>query len=156
MLRELSAGLRNQAFGSGGSSETVALGHPVIPVSDGFGVAFSTLRAEADSRFGVCNSWFTYSARRASTGFTFAARIDGTRLATTVTSARSPSLRTFLRYLLSEGHISASLIRAIPRVRRWHDATLPRTLSAEELDNVIAACQSPWAEHGANGPSFCS
>jgi integrase/recombinase XerD len=54
------------------------------------------------------------------------------------------SLRTFLRFLLSEGHISASLIRAIPRVRRWYDATLPRTLTAEELDNVIAASQSPW------------
>lgn len=54
------------------------------------------------------------------------------------------SLRTFLRFLLSEGQISASLIRAIPRVRRWHDAALPRPLSAEELENVIAACQSPW------------
>lgn len=54
------------------------------------------------------------------------------------------SLRTFLRFLVSEGHISVSLIRAIPRVRRWYDATLPRPLSAEELENVLAACQSPW------------
>lgn len=54
------------------------------------------------------------------------------------------SLRTFLRFLLSERHIPPSLIRAIPRVRRWYDATLPRPLSAEELENVLAACQSPW------------
>lgn len=54
------------------------------------------------------------------------------------------SLRTFLRFLVSEGQISASLVRAIPRVRRWYDATLPRPLSAEELENVLAACQSPW------------
>jgi integrase/recombinase XerD len=54
------------------------------------------------------------------------------------------SLRTFLRFLVSEGQISAALVRAIPRVRRWYDATLPRPLAAEELENVLAACQSPW------------
>ena len=54
------------------------------------------------------------------------------------------SLRTFLRFLVSEGQISSSLVRAIPRVRRWYDATLPRPLSAEELENVLAACHSPW------------
>jgi len=54
------------------------------------------------------------------------------------------SLRTFLRFLVSEGQVSASLIRAVPRVRRWYDAALPRPLSAEELENVITVCQSPW------------
>jgi site-specific recombinase XerD len=54
------------------------------------------------------------------------------------------SLRTFLRFLVSEGQISAALVRAIPRVRRWYDATLPRPLSAEELENVLAACHSAW------------
>ncbi len=54
------------------------------------------------------------------------------------------SLRTYLRFLVTEGQISASLVRAIPRVRRWYDATLPRPLSADELENVLTACQSPW------------
>jgi len=54
------------------------------------------------------------------------------------------SLRTYLRFLVTKGQISASLVRAIPRVRRWYDATLPRPLSADELENVLAACQSPW------------
>jgi site-specific recombinase XerD len=55
------------------------------------------------------------------------------------------SMRTFLRFLVSEGLISKSLIQAVPRVRRWYAATLPHHLSAEELQNVLAACQSPWA-----------
>ena len=54
------------------------------------------------------------------------------------------SIRTFLRFLVSQGLAPAALIRAVPRVRRWYDATLPRPLSAEELENVLAACQSPW------------
>lgn len=54
------------------------------------------------------------------------------------------SLRTYLRFLVTEGQIAASLVKAIPRVRRWYDAALPRPLSADELENVLAACQSPW------------
>jgi len=54
------------------------------------------------------------------------------------------SMRTFLRFLVTEGRIAPSLVRAVPRVRRIYDAGLPRHLSAERLGNVLAACQSPW------------
>jgi len=54
------------------------------------------------------------------------------------------SMRTFLRFLVTEGRIAPTMIRAVPRVRRIYDAILPSHLSAEELENVFAACQSPW------------
>lgn len=51
-------------------------------------------------------------------------------------------VRTFLRFMVSEGHIPAPLVRAIPRVRRWRYAELPKRLSTDELNNVLKACQS--------------
>jgi site-specific recombinase XerD len=54
------------------------------------------------------------------------------------------STRTFLRFLVTEGSIGPAMVRAIPRVRRVYDAALPRHLSAEQLENVLAACQSSW------------
>ena len=45
------------------------------------------------------------------------------------------SLRTFLRFLISEGLIARGLLRAIPRIRCWRYANLPRTTHCR------AACQ---------------
>lgn len=50
------------------------------------------------------------------------------------------SLRAFLRYLSFRGDARNDLYLAIPAVAHWRLAKLPRTLSAEELDRLIAAC----------------
>ena len=51
------------------------------------------------------------------------------------------AVRTFLRFAVSERSVPASLLRSIPRIRRPWMAGVPRHLSAEELERVLAACQ---------------
>jgi site-specific recombinase XerD len=51
------------------------------------------------------------------------------------------SLRAFLRYLSFCGATRADLALAIPAIAHWRLATLPRCLSANELDRLIAACE---------------
>src|SRR5262249_10277570 len=48
--------------------------------------------------------------------------------------------RIFLRYLVTQGLISAGLESAIPRGRLWEHASLPEHLSAEEISHVLEAC----------------
>jgi integrase len=52
------------------------------------------------------------------------------------------AVRGFLRFLISEGTVPSQLARAIPRVRRWRYADLPKRLSADELTVVLTACRS--------------
>jgi len=52
------------------------------------------------------------------------------------------AVRMFLRFMASDGTVPFQLIRAIPRIRRWKYADLPRHLSAAELNDVLKACES--------------
>jgi integrase/recombinase XerD len=52
------------------------------------------------------------------------------------------AVRTFLRFLVCERAVPASLVRAIPRIRQPWNAGVPRHLSAEELERVLEACQA--------------
>jgi integrase/recombinase XerD len=52
------------------------------------------------------------------------------------------AIRTFLRFLVAEGVVPAQLCRAIPRVRRWRYADIPKRLSADQLALALKACQS--------------
>ena len=58
----------------------------------------------------------------------------------TITCRRDPitPLRAFLRYMTSEGLLSASLECAIPPIRQWKHATLPTALSPDDLAKVLA------------------
>jgi site-specific recombinase XerD len=52
------------------------------------------------------------------------------------------AVRTFLHFLTADGVVPRQLVRAIPRIRRWRYADLPKRLSAEQLDVVLKACHS--------------
>jgi len=56
------------------------------------------------------------------------------------TQALITSLRAFLRFLNFRGEFRDDLALAIPAVASWRLARLPRCLSAEEVDRLIAAC----------------
>jgi site-specific recombinase XerD len=52
------------------------------------------------------------------------------------------AVRAFLRFLISNGIVPPQLVRAIPRIRRWRYAELPKRLSADDLTAVLSACHS--------------
>ena len=49
-------------------------------------------------------------------------------------------LRAFLRYLSARGQCRADLDQAVPTFASWRLARLPRYLTAEQIDSLIAAC----------------
>ena len=49
------------------------------------------------------------------------------------------SLRSFLRFLHVEGEIRHNLTAAIPTVRKWSHPGIPKKLTSEEVDRVLAA-----------------
>lgn len=49
------------------------------------------------------------------------------------------SLRSFLRFLHARGEIRRDLTAAIPTVRRWAQASVPRKLTTEEVDRILSA-----------------
>jgi site-specific recombinase XerD len=50
------------------------------------------------------------------------------------------SLRAFLRYLAVAGHCQAGLEGAVPAYAHWQLADMPRYLSTEQVNRLIAAC----------------
>ncbi|HKD06444.1 MAG TPA: site-specific integrase [Bryobacteraceae bacterium] len=58
---------------------------------------------------------------------------------TSTTQALITSLRAFMRFLSFSGECRDDLAIAIPAVAHWRLARLPRCLSAEEVDRLIAA-----------------
>lgn len=48
--------------------------------------------------------------------------------------------RTFLRFLIAVGHCPPGLEEAIPTIARWRFASLPRYLSAEAIEGMLASC----------------
>ena len=49
-------------------------------------------------------------------------------------------LRAFLRYLRFRGTIQRDLASSVPRIARWRLATLPKALSPEQVERVLARC----------------
>jgi len=64
------------------------------------------------------------------------ARRHGIGHAKTVVTA----VRMFLRFLIATGRCAPGLEHAIPTIARWRLASLPKYLSAEAVERVIASC----------------
>lgn len=52
------------------------------------------------------------------------------------------AVRTFLRFLIADGIVPSHMVRAIPRIRRWKYADLPKRLNDQQLAVVLKACHS--------------
>lgn len=65
----------------------------------------------------------------------------------TPSECRAPvtATRAFLRFLSTTGVIRPGLDGAVPTVRQWTLATVPRALTADELERVFAACDDARA-----------
>lgn len=53
---------------------------------------------------------------------------------------RTTALRMFLRFLIAEGRCASGLDGAIPVLAHWRLSSLPRYLSADDVERVIASC----------------
>lgn len=49
-------------------------------------------------------------------------------------------LRAFLRYLSAQGQCQVDLDQAVPKFASWRLARMPRYLTAEQVDGLVAAC----------------
>jgi site-specific recombinase XerD len=56
------------------------------------------------------------------------------------TKAILSAVRMFLRYLATQGKCPPGLDAAIPAIAGWRLASLPRCLSVDEVDQLLAAC----------------
>jgi len=52
------------------------------------------------------------------------------------------ALRMFLRFLISRGDCIPGLDHAIPTVARWRLASLPKSISADDVERLINSCDS--------------
>jgi integrase/recombinase XerD len=49
-------------------------------------------------------------------------------------------VRSFLRFLEATGQVGPNLVRALPTVRRWKQAGIPKHLTCEQFDDLISLC----------------
>jgi integrase/recombinase XerD len=55
------------------------------------------------------------------------------------------AIRSLVRFLASKDAVPTGLLGAIPAVRTWRHSSIPRTVSAEEVERVLAACNADSA-----------
>ena len=67
-------------------------------------------------------------------------RVHAAALSPAANRAPATAIRTFLRFLTALGVARSGLDEAIPPVRSWKLAGLPRTLTPDELQRVFTAC----------------
>ena len=48
------------------------------------------------------------------------------------------SVRSYLKFLVLEGVISSRMLAAVPTIPAWRMASLPKILSAAELDTILS------------------
>lgn len=57
------------------------------------------------------------------------------------------AIRALLRYLVSQGEIRDGLHAAIPTIRQWKHASLPKRLSTDEIERIVTAAR----KHASQG-----
>ena len=59
-------------------------------------------------------------------------------------SCRAPvtATRAFLRYLTMRGLVSATIVSAVPTIRQWKLAELPKYVTEDEVARVLASCEA--------------
>jgi integrase/recombinase XerD len=57
------------------------------------------------------------------------------------------AIRSLIRFLASTGAVPAGLQGAVPPVRTWRHSSIPRTISEQEVERVLAACDAE-SEYG--------
>jgi site-specific recombinase XerD len=55
-------------------------------------------------------------------------------------AAPATSMRVFLRFLIAYHGLPAGVVGAVPTIRQWKLASLPKHLSVEEVDRTLATC----------------
>ncbi len=58
------------------------------------------------------------------------------------------AVRAFLRFLAAYGHCSADLVASVPAIAEWKLSSLPRYISATDIEQLVAACD-PASATGA-------
>lgn len=67
------------------------------------------------------------------------AKSGGRARARTITCA----VRAYLRFLVAQGHCPPGREHAVPKFAQWRLSSVPKYLSGEDIDRVIAACEAP-------------
>ena len=72
-------------------------------------------------------------------------RAQAAKLKPSACAAPTTGMRAFLRFLITSRGLPPGVIGAVPTVRQWKLASLPKHLSVDEVDRVLATCdeQSP-------------
>lgn len=52
------------------------------------------------------------------------------------------ALRALLRFLHVRGYLAAGLVDAVPAIASWHQASLPRPLTAHDVAGLLSSCDS--------------
>jgi site-specific recombinase XerD len=66
-------------------------------------------------------------------------RREASKLKRNANEAPGTAIRSLLRYLTFTGAVPAGIEAAVPRMRRWKHASLPRHLSLPEIERVVAS-----------------
>jgi site-specific recombinase XerD len=98
----------------------------------------STARRFLNERHEACGSEFISGLKaRDVVGFLV---VECGRVSAGSAKGRVAELRALLRYLFLHGFTSRSLAVAIPPVAGWHGTTIPKTITAARIEELIASC----------------
>ena len=67
-------------------------------------------------------------------------RAQAAKLKPSFCAAPATSIRVFLRFLVAYHGLPAGVVGAVPTIRQWKLASLPKNLSVEEVDRTLATC----------------
>ena len=72
-------------------------------------------------------------------------RARSAKLKPSACAAPATGIRVFLRFLVMNRGLSPGIIGAVPTIRQWKLASLPKHLSVDEVDRTLATCDKTSA-----------